>query len=156
MLITVIKYNTFWEDPIAASVSWLGLLYSIFCLTIQVQSQQSYLSKAQEAAECLSQSTEMSRILAYREKVVQCLVQAKFAKGGPDIMETLIHYIVIENNLSKDSNIRVWLLMGNIVQIGTSSSGPFALGSTKEGFGSHSHGLPSRPSPLQVLITIPR
>ncbi|RSM15056.1 hypothetical protein CDV31_005136 [Fusarium ambrosium] len=59
----------------------------------------------------------MPKILAYREKVVQCLIQAQFAKGGPDIMETLVHYIVIENNLNKDSNVRVWLLMGNIVQI---------------------------------------
>ncbi|KAM6509733.1 hypothetical protein FALCPG4_017381 [Fusarium falciforme] len=59
----------------------------------------------------------MPRILVYREKVVQCLIKAQFAKGGPDIMETLVHYIVIENNLNKDSNIRVWLLMGNIVQI---------------------------------------
>ncbi|RTE85421.1 hypothetical protein BHE90_000046 [Fusarium euwallaceae] len=59
----------------------------------------------------------MPKILAYRGKVVQCLIQAQFAKGGPDIMETLVHYIVIENNLNKDSNVRVWLLMGNIVQI---------------------------------------
>ncbi|KAJ4209569.1 hypothetical protein NW759_013424 [Fusarium solani] len=111
------RYNEFWKDPSAASVSWLGLLYSIFCLTIQVQSQQSCLSKAQGTAAYPSQSTEMPRKLVYREKVVQCLIQAQFAKGGPDIMETLVHYIVIENNLNKDSNIRVWLLMGNIVQI---------------------------------------
>ncbi|KAM0429995.1 hypothetical protein ACHAPT_006001 [Fusarium lateritium] len=59
----------------------------------------------------------MTKILAYREKVVQCLIQAQFAKGGPDIMETLVHYIVIENYLNRDSNIGVWLLMSNIVQI---------------------------------------
>lgn len=71
-------------------------------------------------------------------------------------METLVHYIVIENNLNKDSNIRVWLLMGNIVQIGKFPSDPLGLGSAKKGLGSHSHGLPSRPSALQVLIPIPR
>lgn len=71
---------------------------------------------------CPSPPTAMPRILAYREKVVQCLIQAQFAKGGLDIMETLVHYIVIENNLNKDSNIRVWLLVGNIVQIGMSPS----------------------------------
>ncbi|RSL48148.1 hypothetical protein CEP53_009654 [Fusarium sp. AF-6] len=111
------RYNTFWEEPSAASISWFGLLYSIFCLTTQVQSQESCLSRAQETAACPPQPTIMPKILAYREKVVQCLTQAQFAKGGPDIMETLVHYIVIENNLNKDSNIRVWLLMGNIVQI---------------------------------------
>lgn len=122
MLTTMVKYNAFWEDPIAASVSWLGLLYSIFCLTTQVQSQESCVSRAPETSSCPLPSTEMPRILIYREKVVQCLIQAQFAKGGPDIMETLVHYIVIENNLNKDSNIGVWLLMGNIVQIGTSPS----------------------------------
>ncbi|RSL88387.1 hypothetical protein CEP51_001772 [Fusarium floridanum] len=111
------RYNTFWEEPSAASVSWLGLLYSIFCLTTQVQSQESCLSRAQETSTCPPQPTLMPKILAYRGKVVQCLIQAQFAKGGPDIMETLVHYIVIENNLNKDSNVRVWLLMGNIVQI---------------------------------------
>ncbi|EEU35578.1 uncharacterized protein NECHADRAFT_86811 [Fusarium vanettenii 77-13-4] len=113
----MVKYNTFWEDPGAAAVSWFGLLYGIFCLTTQVQSQESCLSRAQETIACPSQQTVMQKILIYREKVVQCLIQVQFAKGGPDIMETLIHYIVIENNLNKDSNIRVWLLMGNLVQI---------------------------------------
>ncbi|KAI8712742.1 Fungal-trans domain-containing protein [Fusarium sp. LHS14.1] len=111
------RYNAFWEDPSAASTSWFGLLYSIFCLSIQVQSQESCHSRAQETIPCPSPPTAMPRILAYREKVVQCLIQAQFAKGGPDIMETLVHYIVIENNLTKDSSIRIWLLMGNIVQI---------------------------------------
>ncbi|KAJ5303862.1 uncharacterized protein N7443_003522 [Penicillium atrosanguineum] len=32
-------------------------------------------------------------------------------------METLVHYLLIEDYLNKDSNIGVWLLMGNIVQI---------------------------------------
>lgn len=50
--------------------------------------------------------------------MVQCLVRGQFAKGGPDIMETLVHYCLIENYLNRDSNIGVWLLMGNIVQIG--------------------------------------
>ncbi|KAF4211490.1 hypothetical protein CNMCM8980_002002 [Aspergillus fumigatiaffinis] len=49
--------------------------------------------------------------------VVQCLVRAQFAKGGPDIMETLVHYLLIESYLNGDSNVEVWLLMGNIVQI---------------------------------------
>lgn len=55
--------------------------------------------------------------MTYREKVVQCLIKSQFAKGGPDIMETLVNYILIENYLNRDSTTEVWLLMGNIVQI---------------------------------------
>jgi hypothetical protein len=33
-------------------------------------------------------------------------------------METLVHYLLIESHANKESNIEVWLLMGNIVQIG--------------------------------------
>lgn len=117
----LIKYNAFWESPNATSLTWLGLLYSIFCLTSQIQSQGDGRSRAQNSASSTWSPTALYTILRYREKVVQCLVQAQFAKGGPDIMETLVHYLLIESYLNKDSNVGVWLLMGNIVQIGTSS-----------------------------------
>lgn len=54
----------------------------------------------------------------YREKTVQCLIRAQYGRGGPFIMETLLHYFTIENYLRRDSNTGLWLLLGNIVQIG--------------------------------------
>lgn len=33
-------------------------------------------------------------------------------------METLVNYLLIESYLSNDSKVSVWLLMGNIAQIG--------------------------------------
>ncbi|KAJ5801899.1 fungal specific transcription factor domain-containingprotein [Penicillium pulvis] len=111
------RYNAFWENPSATSVTWLGLLYSIFCLTSQIQSQGNARSRAQNSVSSTWSPTALYTILGYRQKVVQCLVRAQFAKGGPDIMETLVHYLLIESYLNKDSNIGVWLLMGNIVQI---------------------------------------
>ena len=116
------KYNAFWETSAAASVSWLGLLYSIFCVSMQIQSKTSSRTRAQNNALPGSSPTASFKILGYREKVVQCLVRGQFAKGGLDIMETLFHYLLIENYLNRDSDIGVWLLMGNIVQIGTSSA----------------------------------
>jgi hypothetical protein len=97
-------------------VSWLGLLYSILCLSSLVQSKQSQIN-----VPSVWSPTALNRILAYREKVVQCLVRAQFAKGGPDVMETLVHYLLLESYLNGDSNVGVWLLMGNIVQIGSPS-----------------------------------
>ncbi|OAQ85890.1 fungal specific transcription factor domain-containingprotein [Purpureocillium lilacinum] len=111
------RYNAFWENPSATSVTWLGLLYSIFCLTSQVQCQESLRSRAQSNSSSAWSPPATYQILDYREKVVQCLVRGQFAKGGHDIMETLVHYCLIENYLNRDSNIGVWLLMGNIVQI---------------------------------------
>ncbi|UNI18557.1 hypothetical protein JDV02_004818 [Purpureocillium takamizusanense] len=111
------RYNAFWTSPGSESITWLGLLYSIFCLTSQMQCQESVRCKAQNRASPAGSFLPSHRILDYREKVVQCLVRGQFAKGGPDILETLVHYVVIENYLNKDSNIGVWLLMGNIVQI---------------------------------------
>ncbi|KAH8678551.1 fungal-specific transcription factor domain-containing protein, partial [Xylariales sp. PMI_506] len=112
------RYNAFWENPSATSVSWLGLLYSVLCLSCQVQIHQSSgHTRAQNNGLPIQSPAAVSAVLGYREKVVQCLVRAQFAKGGPDIMETLFHYILIESYLNRDPNIAVWLLMGNIVQI---------------------------------------
>ncbi|KAJ5741023.1 hypothetical protein N7493_000895 [Penicillium malachiteum] len=110
------RYNAFWDNHGVAPVSWLGLLYSIFCPTSQVQGQEFDLLKFQND-ETGRSNTLSSQILSYREKVVQCLVRSHFAKGGPDIVETLVHYLLIESYLSKDYKLSVWLLMGNIVQI---------------------------------------
>ncbi|KAA8647986.1 fungal specific transcription factor domain-containing protein [Aspergillus tanneri] len=103
------------------------------------RSQASGLLSAQNNASSARSPAALYKMLGYREKVVQCLVRGQFAKGGPDIMETLVHYVLIESYLNRDSNIGVWLLMGNIVQIGTSSCSSVpefyseALSSTQKG-----------------------
>lgn len=58
--------------------------------------------------------------MAFREKTVQCLIRAQYGRGGPFIMETLLHYFMMENYLRRDSNTGLWLLLGSIVQIGMS------------------------------------
>ncbi|CAI7624623.1 unnamed protein product [Penicillium pancosmium] len=111
------RYNLFWENPGAATISWLGLLYSIFCFTIHGQRQDGDPSTLQDTALNAWSPATSNKILNYREKIVQCLVRGQFARGGPDILETMVHYLLIESYMNKESNIEVWLLMGNIVQI---------------------------------------
>lgn len=94
--------------------SWLGLLYSILCLVTQAQSHHSHTHQLSGR----ELSTITNKILSYREKIVQCLVRSRYAKGGPYILETLLNYILVENFLNRDPSNGVWLLMGNIVQIG--------------------------------------
>ena len=163
------KYNAFWENPAAASVSWLGLLYSISCVSLQIQSKRSLRSRPQNNELPGGSPTASFKILGYREKVVQCLVRAQFAKGGPDILESLFHYLLIENYLNRDSDIGLWLLMGNIVQIGTSSANSLSealkervrvlcrLGrrAAEQGVDSYPHGLPPRPGSFQVSVPVP-
>ncbi|KAH8657658.1 fungal-specific transcription factor domain-containing protein [Xylariales sp. PMI_506] len=111
LLLTNTQYNRFWENPSTAPISWFALLYSIFCLAAQFQT--TTLGVPGRSIQQNSPDT----ILYYREKVVQCLISSQYAKGGPFIVETLIHYVIIENSLRRDANPGVWLLLGNVVQI---------------------------------------
>ncbi|KAI1249937.1 hypothetical protein MGN70_008387 [Eutypa lata] len=62
-------------------------------------------------------TTTPALIQCYREKIVQSLVLAQFSRGGSFIVETLIHYLVVEQFLRRDSDPGIWLLLGNLVQI---------------------------------------
>lgn len=54
----------------------------------------------------------------YREKVVQALVLTKYYRGGPFIVETMIHYTMIEHFLRRDPDHSISLLLGNLVRVG--------------------------------------
>lgn len=85
------------------------------CVAVQFQSPCPH--------DCIHEGTPhtcgQEALLKYREKTVQSLIRAQYGRGGPFIMETLLHYFMIENYLRRDSNTGLWLLLGNIVQIGT-------------------------------------
>ncbi|KAH7310797.1 fungal-specific transcription factor domain-containing protein [Stachybotrys elegans] len=106
-------YDKFWENPETASASWLGLLYSTMCVAVQFKTS----CPPDCACKGISHSCGQEALLRYREKTVQCLIRAQYGRGGPFIMETLLHYFIIENYLRRDSNTGLWLLLGTIVQI---------------------------------------
>lgn len=56
-------------------------------------------------------------ILAYREKIVQCLVLGKYTKSVPYTIETLLLYFAIEHFQCKDTEIGTWILLGIIIRI---------------------------------------
>ncbi|CAJ2507125.1 Uu.00g083110.m01.CDS01 [Anthostomella pinea] len=103
------QYTRFWEEPSAVSVSWLGLLFSILCLATQFHPSGLVIPNNSTCP------TEYS-IQYYREKVVQSLVLAQYSKGGLFVVETLIHYLAIEQYLRRDTEIEVWLVLGVAVQ----------------------------------------
>ncbi|WYZ45786.1 hypothetical protein EsH8_IX_000011 [Colletotrichum jinshuiense] len=106
-------YYKFWESPEAAPASWLSLLYSTMCIAALFKSPCPHDCVCGD----ISHACGQEMLLGYREKTVQCLIRAQYGRGGPFIMETLLHYFTIENYLRRDSNTGLWLLLGSIVQI---------------------------------------
>jgi hypothetical protein len=129
-------------------MSWLGLLYSTMCLAAQ------FKSPCPDGCVCtgMPQKCSQDLLLRYREKTVQCLILAQYGRGGPFIMETLLHYFTVENYLRRDSNTGLWLLLGSIVQIGMSSM--FILMSQYLCSVSDTNGISPGSTPLQVTLSL--
>ncbi|KAH6651555.1 fungal-specific transcription factor domain-containing protein [Truncatella angustata] len=110
------QYDKFWKSPTSFPVSWLGLLFSIFCLSIQFQNPEIRLPPASESITGPKASVS-ALIQQHRERIVQCLVLAKYGRGGPFTVETLLHYLMAETSLRHDSDMELWLVLGTLVQI---------------------------------------
>ncbi|KAI1327977.1 fungal-specific transcription factor domain-containing protein [Xylariaceae sp. FL0255] len=110
------QYENFWEDPTKAPTSFIALLYSLFCLAAQAESPEVRITDT-TASTAPTFSRVDTAVNLYREKIVQSLVLAGFGKGGPFIIETMMHYMIVEHYLRQDTDIGVWLVLGNIHQI---------------------------------------
>ncbi|RAK95572.1 fungal specific transcription factor domain-containing protein [Aspergillus ibericus CBS 121593] len=104
------EYERFWQDPGAASLAWIGLLFSVMCVTTQYQ---------QSIEESTDPETPM-RVNVFREKTINCLVLSEYTRGGDYVLETLINYLTSEMFLSKDGEIGLWLVQGMLVQLALS------------------------------------
>ncbi|OQE24862.1 hypothetical protein PENFLA_c009G06993 [Penicillium flavigenum] len=115
------EYEEFWKAPHDAPILWVGILFSIMCLSTQFQ--QAFSSTA-GSPPTLGHSRKVSQVgdsqalgEIYKENAIQCLLLGHYTKGGPYVLETLILYFLIENFHLKDMEIGIWVLVGNIVQI---------------------------------------
>ena len=90
---------------------WLALLFGILCLSKQFHPNPEfpgYVDPFEEAQDSPPQ---------YLEQVVQCLVLGDYSRGGPHVIEALIHYFVIEHFRRPDTETGMWLLMGVILRL---------------------------------------
>ncbi|SPQ20708.1 91038f5e-58d7-4715-8e62-aaf56b0cdac1 [Thermothielavioides terrestris] len=96
------EYDAFWINPSSVSIAWLGLLFSMMCLALL----------ASDASDTTHGDPEHRALQVdlYREKTVQCLVLGEYTKGGPHVLETIVHYLYIELNLRGDADQDIWLL----------------------------------------------
>ncbi|KAJ6014617.1 hypothetical protein N7540_009208 [Penicillium herquei] len=116
------EYEEFWKAPHDTPILWVGILFSIMCLSTQLQQAYSSLENSSSSSRSHPRPTSQagdteSLSLRYKEKAIQCLLLGHYTKGGPYVLETLILYFLIENFHLKDMEIGIWVLVGNIVQI---------------------------------------
>ncbi|KAI8310194.1 Fusarisetin A cluster transcription factor fsa6 [Colletotrichum sp. SAR11_240] len=53
----------------------------------------------------------------YLEPLVQCLIAADYVRGGPNIIECLIHYYLVEFYLNPVTEVGNWMVAGMIAQL---------------------------------------
>lgn len=94
---------------------WLGFLFAILALGAQFQAGLGNYESAFHATTTPSLCT--ARIDFYREKLVQCLILANYAKCPPYTVEVLILYFGTEYLRSADSQFSMSILVGILVRI---------------------------------------
>ncbi|TVY34249.1 Fusarisetin A cluster transcription factor [Lachnellula subtilissima] len=104
------EYKLFWAAPSDAPVIWVGLIYSMMALAAF-----SSFSAAETPIELCD--TPMETIRHYRNCCMQALLLSHYTKPGPYTIETLILYMEGEFLMSKDDQVHLYLLVGNIVRL---------------------------------------
>ncbi|KAH8422332.1 fungal specific transcription factor domain-containing protein [Aspergillus melleus] len=98
------QYAAFWANPSDAPIMWVGLLFSMICLAVQV-------SRVSDNAGSHVIEQRRRQIELYREKAVQCLLMGEYTKAGPYVLEAIIHYVYIEFCLHPDADRDIWFLL---------------------------------------------
>jgi Fungal specific transcription factor domain len=104
----VFQYEKFWDDPLQASIMWLGLLFAMICLA-NVACSTACPNPYFEGDD--------SVVGFYREKVVQCLTLGEYTKPGRYNLEALYNYLVIEYSIRSDASKDIWVLMGILINL---------------------------------------
>ncbi|KAK9455004.1 fungal-specific transcription factor domain-containing protein [Dipodascopsis uninucleata] len=102
------EYKQFWITPDSTPVTWLAILYSILCIAILYQTENDrggFISDAK------------TRVLYYREKIIQCLHFDNYTRCVPYTLEALILYLNIEYVNTEDTRTASWILVGVIVRL---------------------------------------
>ena len=94
---------------------WLGLLFAI--LAMGAQFQAAFGNHEVTLQGVATSSLFTARIDFYREKLVQCLILANYAKCPPYTVEVLILYFGSECLRSADSQFSMSILVGIVVRV---------------------------------------
>jgi hypothetical protein len=112
---SIFQYGQFWEESSAASIMWLGLLFTILCLGELDRKSLAPESNKFQMPILVSESLLSTNI--FRQRIVQCLMLGRYTKGGPYVLETLLQYYMIEHFLRQDAEFDIWILLGMPIPI---------------------------------------
>jgi hypothetical protein len=104
----------FWKDPDASPIIWIGLLYAIMCLGINLQLLSE--DKPEDSLTEQALRDPHQAIKMYCEKVVQCLVLGNYTEPTAYTVETLLLYSFIEYFQNSEAQAGQWIAMGITVR----------------------------------------
>ncbi|KAI1200524.1 hypothetical protein F5X97DRAFT_292929 [Nemania serpens] len=105
------QYASFWEDPQRVPVMWLGLLFSILSIAINLREFNAEQPRSDTQLDCASLSA------SYREKTAQCLILGQYTRGGLYVIETLVHHFTAEFVRRRDVNNETWFILSTAVHL---------------------------------------
>ncbi|KAE8452752.1 hypothetical protein EG329_013024 [Mollisiaceae sp. DMI_Dod_QoI] len=99
-----------WADPSKTKIVWIGLLYSMLCI-----SMMSYARAKEVPLEY--EGTAPALIELYRVRTVQCIIAADITKPADYMIETMNQYLMIEYAEESDGDTGSWLLSGTMMRL---------------------------------------
>ncbi|KAK7989113.1 hypothetical protein PG989_009428 [Apiospora arundinis] len=110
----LIMYKRLWNDPPSVPITWISILFSVFCIATRFQhAMEFHKDHSIKVKGKLSTETTSN----YREKAVQALMLGQYTKGGPYVIEALLLYFTSEHFTNIDAQIESWLILSVTVNI---------------------------------------
>ncbi|KAI1827959.1 hypothetical protein F4861DRAFT_548360 [Xylaria intraflava] len=105
------QYALLWETPQDVPIMWLGLLFSILSVAINIREFDSEQPES-------SPQVDYGLIGAgYREKTVQCLILGQYTRCGPYVIETLLLHYAAEFARRREANNEAWLILSTTIHL---------------------------------------
>ncbi|PYI09931.1 hypothetical protein BO78DRAFT_336264 [Aspergillus sclerotiicarbonarius CBS 121057] len=101
------EYSNFWGNPQAAPIMWVGLLFSVMCISVFLQQHNIPLHTAE------SQET----LETYRTLTIHCLVAGNYLQPTRYTIETLALHFAVDQKMNFNTDIGNWVLIGVIIRL---------------------------------------
>ena len=88
---------------------WLGLLYTMLCLTMQ-----SYLKTSEEPSDYQGVSQTLADL--YHSRATQCMTLADVTRPAPYTIETMLFKGLTEISSQEDTETGLWMMLGSVIR----------------------------------------
>ncbi|KAI8670783.1 Zn(2)-C6 fungal-type domain-containing protein [Fusarium keratoplasticum] len=105
----IAEYNQFWADFSSAPIMWIGLLFSIMCISIFLQQQDIGSSGLSSEPQAMLEN--------YRTLTIHCLVAGNYLSSSRYTIETLTLHFVLDQNVGLGTHVSTWVLMGVVIRV---------------------------------------